>query len=211
MEMMKKITLITVLVAQAPLVYAAPRAQKNQRQSNKVTTKPTAKSVKMIEDNARACGCQRPQQQPQPQILPAEIAVVQDQLVNETELNKLVKECCTMLMDEAQKLQNECLIEEIAEMISIIEIQKINRCCGRPSAPQPKPVQHDSQVEQSAEEVASLTPEDELALQEIPTRILLAECCLALVDVAEQHSDEEAIGRVEEIMAMVEMMPCMPE
>ncbi len=212
MKMMKKIVLIMIVAAQATILNAAPRGCNNQKppQARPAMYKP-AKS-KGLNRMSRACGCQRPQQpqqvpaqpiqQENPQLL-EQAADIQIQAENE---NRLVEECCAMLMTEAQKLSNSCLAQEIAEMVQMVEMQEMQKCpCN-----QPKP-QQQPQVQQQPQsgETQNIENADVATLEEIPSRILLAECCLALLDEAENNGDDSTIGRIEMIMDKVDMIPCM--
>lgn len=150
----------------------------------------------------RACGCQRPPQ-PQPQPI-AQSVVKQD-----VSMDLLIEECCTMLMDEAQKLNNNCLAEEITEMVALVKTQEARKCACMKPKPQPQPQQQpqvQAPVQAQAPEAQEILPVE--PAPEISSRVLLSECCSALLDEAKNRNDQESIGRIDMIMEKVTMIPC---
>jgi len=211
---MKKVVLIAALASQVPLLNAAPRACGCQRPTQPAPAQqpvsPQETVIKARNLAIRACGCQRPTQPaPVQQPLPAQADDVAAQPSDDVKMNNLIKDCCAMLMDEAQKLNNSCLADEIVEVVHMAEVKDMQKCpCNKPQQqPTPQP-QTQAQAEHVVNAVDASSDDD---LQAIPAKALLEECCLALLDEAAHNCDEATFDRVEEILEKVEMIPCSAE
>lgn len=207
MKIMKKVVLIAVMAAQAPLLNAA----------------------------TRGCPCHKPPAQPTQPAQPAQ-AVQTDQPIQPlqvpaeaparqcNESMPSVEECCMMIKDEVQKVTDSCAADTIKDVVMMVENhemmkstaqqsgdpeqsedvhppihhQKMSKSCDEPMQPQ----------EMSLHEMRDgsdnmMTPMD---IDKTPKE-MLSDCCVALAEQAVQNCDMPAFDRAEAIMEKVEMLP----
>lgn len=146
-------------------------------------------------DGQRGCGCQRPPVQPKP--APSPETVVQNQTdshgtvetavqsTNEMTIQDLVKECCALLMEEAQKLSDASLAQEIMATVAMVQAQE------------------------EAENKNQLINEDTPDSQDCSSQVMLAECCVALLDESKKNCDTMVQEKVEEIIE--KLISCIAE